>query len=189
MEEHLAGSGVVRAPDIHLMNQGVDRSKEGTVQPTTTLRDKLGNGAGHIGLTVGRLDVLENPGTVSLGYQLEAQNTILGQVHVGGENVGIRAVELFTQKVFLKGTLTGGVVLEGAVAVGGEGSWQDGNITKDRLERLVKNVGHLVLKVLGGDQGRQQLTASTTQHGTNLSTSASDVGVEIEGLPEMVDGG
>jgi len=180
---------VVRAPDIHLVNQGIDGGEEGTVQPTTTLGDKLGNSTRHIGLTVGRLDVLKDPGGVSLGDQLEAEDTILGQVHVGGENVGIGTMEVFTQEVLFKRALARGVVLEGLVAVGREGSWQDGNVTKDGLEGLVENVGHLVLKVLGSDQGRQELAASLTQHGANLSTGTSDVRVEIESLPEMVNGG
>ena len=43
VEEDLAPDGVVRRPYLLEMEKRIDRSEEGTVQPTSTLGDELGN--------------------------------------------------------------------------------------------------------------------------------------------------
>lgn len=43
VEEDLAGEGVVGGPDLLEVDEGVDGSEKGTVQPTTSLRDELRN--------------------------------------------------------------------------------------------------------------------------------------------------
>lgn len=125
---------------------------------------------------------------VALGDELETQDTILGEVHVGRENAGVAAVQLLTGKVLLQGTLTVLVVLQSDVAVSGEGTGQDGNEAEGGFERLVENVTHLVLKVLSGDERVDQVLAARAQHGLDLTAGAGAHGLEIEGLPQMVDG-
>ncbi len=44
MQQGLAGDGVVRLPDLLEVDQGVDSSEEGTVEPAAALRDELGHG-------------------------------------------------------------------------------------------------------------------------------------------------
>ena len=43
MKQDLARQSMIRVPDLLRIENGVHGSKESTVQPTTTLRDELGN--------------------------------------------------------------------------------------------------------------------------------------------------
>lgn len=54
------------------------------------------------------------------------------------------------------------------------------------VSRQTKNVGHLVLEVLGRDQGVEQLPA-TLNHRVNLTTAAAEVRVVVERFPQIVD--
>lgn len=49
-----------------------------------------------------------------------------------------------------------------------------------------ENVGHLVFEVLRSNQWIEQLLP-TLDHGVNLTTSATEVGIVVEGLPQVVD--
>lgn len=57
--------------------QSISGGEEGPVEPTTTLRDELGDGVGHVRLSLSALDVLEHPGVATLGHKLPAENAIL----------------------------------------------------------------------------------------------------------------
>jgi hypothetical protein len=81
-----------------------------------------------------------------------ATYTILGQVHVGGKDVGSSTVHLFAQKVLLQRSVTHRVVLQRNVSVCAESTGKHGNVSEDAFQRFVEDVGHLVLKVLSGDE-------------------------------------
>jgi hypothetical protein len=57
-----------------------------------------------------------------------------------------------------------------------------------RLQGLVKDVAHLVLKVLSGDKRVQEVETILSLESDDLAASASDVGIDVKGLPEMVNG-
>ena len=90
------------------------------------------------------------------------------------------------QEVLLQRTFALSVVLQRDVAVRAEGTRKHGDISKDRLERLVQDVRHLVLEVLCGDEWIEQLLA-LVDHGMDLSTASAEVRVVVERLPQMVD--
>ena len=171
------------------VSNGVDGSKERTVQPTTTLQNQFRYRVRHISLARGRLDILQNPVAVSLGDKLKAENSIFGEIHVGFKQTrSATSVKRFSQKVFLERTLAVLVILQSNVSIGGESSGQDGNETKGRLKRLIENVAHLVLKVLSSNQGVHKVLATSSQHGLDFTTGASAHGFKVKRLPEVVDG-
>lgn len=55
-----------------------------------------------------------------------------------------------------------------------------------RNGRLTQDVGHFVLKVLGGNERIEELFA-TLDHGVDFSTATTKIGIIIEGFPEIVD--
>jgi hypothetical protein len=132
-EGELAEDGVVRPEKLVEVDDGVDGGEEGAVQPATALENQLGRRVGHVGLARRRLDVLQDPVAVALGDELEAENTILGEVHVGREDARVAAVQLLAGKVLLQWTQAVLVVLQRDVAVGREGTGQDRNEAKGRL--------------------------------------------------------
>lgn len=117
-EHEVAQEGMAAPIDLVPVSKSVDRGEETTVQPTSSLQNKVGHFRRHIGLSGGRLDILQNPGTVALRYQLETKDAVLGKVHVGCEDTGVGTVHLLTQEVLLQGALTRLVVLQGEVPVG-----------------------------------------------------------------------
>jgi hypothetical protein len=98
-------------------------------------------------------------------------------------------VQCLTLEVLTEGTVTSLIVLKCMVSIGTESTRKDSNVTKDRLERLVQDVGHFVLKVLRCDERVEQVDTHLTLHSLDLSTSASNVGVSIKSLPKMVERG
>jgi hypothetical protein len=64
---------------------------------------------------------------------------------------------------------------------------QNRDVTKDTLERLVQDITHLVLKVLGRDEGVEQVTPEQALERDDLSASSSDRRVDVEGFPEVID--
>ena len=186
-EKHgFAQERVVTPEDVERVSQGVDSSEEGSVQPTTTLTDEFGHGGRYIRLSGSRFDILEDPVAISLGDELEAQNTVLGQVHVSCENSSVGTVHLFTSKVLLQWPLSSLVVLERYVAICGEGTRKHRDETKRRLERLIQDVAHLVLKILCRNQRVQELFAMH-KHSLDLTTGTCTHGLEIKRLPQLVD--
>ncbi len=81
------------------------------------------------------------------------------------------------------------VVLQCVVSVRAESTGQHGDVPEHALQGLVEDVGELVLKVLRGDERVQQVAAPASFHSFNLAAGAGDVGVGVEGLPQVVQGG
>ena len=179
---------MVAAEDGETVGEGVDGGEEAPVQPSSSLQDQLRHGVGHVRLGLGRLDVLQDPVAAALGDELEAEDAILGEVHVGREDAGVGAVHLLAGKVLLERAGAGLVVLQRHVPIGREGPGQDRDEAEGRLQRLVEDVAHLVLEVLRRDQRVDQVLAAGAEHGLDLAASAGAHGLEVEGLPQVVDG-
>ena len=187
MEEEHADDVVARLVHAAKVHDGVDTSGERTVEPSTTLRNEFGGALGHVSFTFGSLDVAEMPFRSGLGHQLEAENTIFGQEHVLLENVhslDTLRTQLLGERVVTVEILFEGTTHDSTESVCGESSGQHTDITKRTLQRLVKNVTDLVLKVLRGDQGVDQVLPPLTQHGVNLTAASTKVLVVVEGLPQ-----
>ena len=158
-------------PDLIEMREAVHGGEETAVQPTTALQDEIGHFRRDIRLARRGLDILQDPGTIPFSDELETQNAVFGEIHVGGEDTGVSTVHLLTGEVFLQGTLAGLVVLEGDVTVSGEGTGEDGDETESAFERLVENIAHFVFEILRGDQGVDECFA-VVEEGFNLATGA-----------------
>ena len=143
----------------------------------------------YIRFAVAVLHVLQHPPLAPLGDELPTEDTILGEVHVGRKHVGMLTVERFSLEVLAQGPVACLVVLQSVVSVGAEGTGKHSDVSKDGLEWLVENVGHLVLEVLGSDERVEEVFAEFALLSTNLTTSAGDVGVCVEGLPQVVQRG
>ena len=175
MEEKHADNvvaGLVHAAKVH---HRVDTGGERTVEPSTTLGDEFGRTLGHVSFTLGRLDVAEMPLGASLGHQFEAENTIFGQEHVLLENV--HALDTLGTQLLGESVVTVEILLErashdGTESVGREGTGQHADVAERALEGFVENVTDLVLKVLRGDQGVDQVPPPFTQHGVDLTAAA-----------------
>ena len=63
---------------------------------------------------------------------------------------------------------------------------EDGDVTKHGFERLVEDVAHLVLEILRRDEGIEQVEAPLSFESNDLAAGATDVGVDVEGFPEVV---
>ena len=63
---------------------------------------------------------------------------------------------------------------------------KEGDEGKDS-QRLVENIGHFVLKVLSRDERVQKIESVFALECHNLSARATDIRVDIEGLPQVVD--
>ena len=77
LKQNLPSHRVIRLPNLFTIHEGIDSREEGTVQPTTTLRDKLGHRVRNISLTDRTLNELQDPSLFSLRNELPAENTIL----------------------------------------------------------------------------------------------------------------
>ena len=86
--------------------------------------------------------------TAAFSDELETEDAIFGEIHVGGEDACIRAMHLLAGEVLLKRTIPRLVVLESDEAIGGEGTGEDGDKSEGGLERLVQDIAHLVLEIL-----------------------------------------
>src|ERR1700737_2895660 len=80
------------------------------------------------------------------------------------------------------------VVLKCYVSVCRECTWQDRDESKDTFEGFIENITHLVLEILGCDEGIQEIPSIGSFHGDDFTTGACDVGIKIESFPEMVEG-
>lgn len=78
--------------DVPEFDDRVNRSKERAVQPSTTLRDQLGNLVGHVRNGVRGLDVVQGPCGTALRDQFPAENTIFGEVHIRCEDICVGTV-------------------------------------------------------------------------------------------------
>ena len=70
----LADETMARPIQVMEVHRRMDRSEEGTVQPTTTLRDQFGDLVWHIGHGVGGLDVVKDPGAAAFRDKLPAED-------------------------------------------------------------------------------------------------------------------
>lgn len=55
----------------------------------------------------------------------------------------------FAFEILTQWSMASMIILKSVVSIGTERTRQDSNISKDRLERLIQNIRHLVLEVLG----------------------------------------
>lgn len=140
----------------------------------------------HVRFSLTPLNISQHPPVLPLRHELPAQDTILGEVHVSSEHVGVLAVQRLALKVLAQGAMARLVVLQGVVSVRAQRSGQHRNIPEHTLERFIENVGHLVLKVLRRHQRIEQVAAEAALHGLDLAASAGHVGVCVKGLPQMV---
>lgn len=58
LQDPLAEKALARGPDAEHIDGGMESGKERAVKPTTTLRDELRDGGGHVGRGLRGLDVL-----------------------------------------------------------------------------------------------------------------------------------
>lgn len=64
---------------------------------------------------------------------------------------------------------------------------QDGDIAKDRFERLVQDVAHLVLEILSSHKRIQQIFPEHALERDNLSTGSANGRVDVERFPQVID--
>ncbi len=187
MEEEHADkvmSALVHPAKVH---QRVDAGGKGSVEPTSTLPDELRCTLRHIRLSLGCLDVGQVPLGTSLGNQLEAENTVLGQEHVLLEDV--HTFDTLLPQNLGEGVITVEVLVErsshdGPEAVRRERAGKHADVSKRTLQGLVEDVTDLVLEILGCHQRIQQVLPSFAQHGVDLSAGTAKVLVVVESLPE-----
>lgn len=170
-KSRLAQGTMMTPPDLIEMREAVHSGEETAIQPTTALQDEIGHFRRDIRLARRGLDILQDPGTIPFSDELETQDSIFGEVHIGGEDTGVGTVHLLTGEVFLQGTLAGLVVLEGDVTVSGKGTGQDGDEAESAFERLVEDVAHFVFEVLCGDQ-RVDEGFAVVEQGFDFATGA-----------------
>jgi hypothetical protein len=185
-EEHADDvvSTLVHAAEVH---QRIDTSRKRTVQPTTTLRDEFGSAFGNVSLALGRLHVRQMPLGAGFGDQFETQDTILSQEHVLLEDVhalDTLLAQLLGQRVIAVEVLFERATHDGTESIGREGTGQHTDVSERTLQRLVENVGDLVLEVLRGHERVDQVPPSFTQHGVDFTTRTTQILVVVEGFPQ-----
>ena len=111
-QHEFPAEAVVASADLIEMREGIYRGEEAPVQPSSSLQDELGHAVRNIGLSRRRLNVSQYPSTIPLGDELEAENSVLGQVHVGREDAGAGSVQVLASKILLQRPLAGLVVLQ-----------------------------------------------------------------------------
>lgn len=127
------------------------------------------------------------PLLASLCHEFEAENAVFGEEHVLLEDIHVVDPLLpqdLRQRVVAMEVLLQRPPHDGPEPVGGEGTRQDGHVPKGALQGLVEDVRDLVLEVLHGDDGVQQLQAALPEHGVDLAAGAAEVLVVVEALPE-----
>lgn len=93
-QHELAKEAVITAEDLVEVGNSVDSSEETTVQPATTLENELGHLIWHIGLTSGRLDILQEPSAFAAIFV--TVKSIQSEV----QEEGFTASDLFTNDTF-----------------------------------------------------------------------------------------
>jgi len=116
------------------------RSSKRAVQPTTTLTDELNGTLGHISLGLAGFHVCKRPFVTGLGGQFEAQDTILRQEHVLGED--IHAVDTLRAQSVCERVVTVEILFQRpsedcTIAVSGESTGQHGDVAETTFEGLV----------------------------------------------------
>ena len=90
---------MIRLEELSRVHERVQSGEERSVEPASPLRDELRQLIGHIGDTPGLLDVLEHPTLPTLSRELEAEDTVLCEVHVGREHVRVCAQQRLSLEV------------------------------------------------------------------------------------------
>ena len=187
LEQKFATNRVIRTEHCESVTDGINRRKETSIQPTSSLRNQFRKTLGNIGLGVGRFNVVQDPRRLSFRDQFETQDPVLGQIHVCFENPCIGTVQCFALEIRCKRTSPQMVILKRDIAVRGERSWQYRDESEHALERLIEDITHFILKVLSRHEGVEQILAESAFHGNNFPASAGDIRVEIEGFPKMIE--
>lgn len=65
---------------------------------------------------------------------------------------------------------------------------QNCDVAKDRFERLVQDVAHLVFKVLRRNKRIEQISPEHAFERDNLPARSTDRRVDVESFPQVVDG-
>jgi hypothetical protein len=81
------------------------------------------------------------------------------------------------------------IVLQRVVSVCAQRTGKHSDVPEDGFQRLVENIGHLVLEVLGCDERIQKTEPGFALGGDDFAGSACDAGVVVEGFPEVVECG
>src|SRR6266516_3563714 len=92
------------------MHQGIERSRERAIQPSSSLANKLGSSFRHVGFSFGGFYIGQMPLGSRFGDQLEAQDSVLGQEHILLEN--IHAFNTFLAQLLGQGMVTMKILLQ-----------------------------------------------------------------------------
>jgi len=166
----------------------MNRCEKAAIEPPSPLRNQLGNLVGHVGLCVGGFDIVQDPGTTALADEFPAQDTIFSEVHVGRENIRIRTVHRLAQKVLLQRTLPATIILQRNIPIRRKCPRKHRDVPKHTLQRLIQDIAHLVLEILGCDEWVDEIYAEFAFESDDLAAGTAYVGVYVEGFPEVVDG-
>ena len=166
-EEEFSDRVVSRLEESAEVQHRVTTGGERTVEPTSTLRDELWRIFGHIGFTLGGLDVGQMPFGASFCDQFEAENTIFGQEHVLLEDA--HAFDTLLAQNLCERVVTVEVLFERsthdrAVSVGRESTRQHRNVAERRFEGLVQDITDLVLEILASHEWIDQVAPTTLVH-------------------------
>lgn len=181
MEEKEPNDAVVALVVSTKVDERVNSGGERSVEPTQALADELGGGFGDVRLSLGRLDVSENPSLVRLRDEFEAENAILGQEHVlRPDRHALRSLgsEPLRERLVTMEVLVERTTLNGGKSVGTERSRKNGDVTESRFGGLVEYVADLVLEVLSGDEGAESEERSRGNGQRRVSGRQGDEGGE-----------
>ena len=177
-------TALVHSPEMH---QSIDAGSEGSVKPSSPLANELRSPFRYIGLSFRSLDVCQVPLRASFCYQFKTQDTIFGQEHVFLEDV--HTLNSLLAKFLGKCMITMEILFQRSihdctVPVSRKSPGQDADVAKGALQRLIEDVADLVLEILSGDKRVKKIPPSFAQHGMNLTASATEVLVVVEGFPQ-----
>jgi hypothetical protein len=79
------------------------------------------------------------------------------------------------------------LIRDGDVATGGESTWEDNNTPLNALKRFVEDIGHLVFKVLSGNEGVEEVDSILALEGNDLAAGTANVVVDSNAFPMMVN--
>lgn len=140
----------------------------------------------HVGFTGAILHIFQHPALTALRHQFPAKNTILGQIHIGRENIGMLAMQHLAFEVLTERSMASLVIEQCVIPICTQGAWQDGDIAKDTLQWFVQDIRHFVFEVLGGHEGVEQVDSPLALHCLDLTTGTCNIGIGVKGLPKMV---
>ena len=110
MQQDFSCNGMIRLPYLLEMHKRIDRGKESSVQPSSSLGYKLWDSicikadsaepsnkdvdepTRYICLPRRVVDILKHPSLISFSDQFPAKNSVLGKIHVRSKYIGILAV-------------------------------------------------------------------------------------------------